>query len=155
MADTPPPMPEKKGGIDMGNLFASKPKAQVFDMTEVVSEVTNVSRRLRILEERYTNFRRKVQVIETNMLANQKKVMMEIKTVSSDVADIKNTLHEIENRMLMMVKELRTCAKKDEVQVLQKYLQYWEPLNFVTHKELDEKFDEQEGKPKVPFPEDM
>ncbi len=156
MADEPPPPPGEKKSFDMGGIFSAKPKAQAFDMSEVVSEVTNVSRRLRIVEERYTNFRRKVTVIEQNMITNHKKLSGEIKMVSSEIEEIKNILHEIENKMLLMVKELRTCAKKEEVQVIQKYLNYWEPLNFVTQKQLNDALKgKDESPPKVDFPQNL
>ena len=38
------------------------------------NQINDVSRRLRILEERYTNIRRKGQVVEQNMLSENKKV---------------------------------------------------------------------------------
>ena len=38
---------------------------------------------------------------------------------------------------MLLVKELKMSATKEELSVLQKYLSYWEPLNFVTRQELD------------------
>ncbi len=162
MSDIPPPpadsLQEKRpflGG--MGNIFTSKPKDSGFELTEVVSEVTNVSRRLRIIEEHQTNFRKKMQVVEQNMIANHKKLSSDIKTLSAEISEMKNLLHEMENKMLMFIKELRMCAKKDEVQVIQKYLAYWEPLNFVTQKQFEEALlDRRPGSEnKVAFPQNL
>jgi hypothetical protein len=118
-----------------GGLFASKPKtgpnleAAVADMA---GEVNNMGRRLRILEERYTNLRKKSQVTDQNMLASNKKMLTEIHATLATVDELKKELHDLNEKFKIMVREIKECAKKQEVQVLQKYISFWEPLNFVT-----------------------
>ena len=46
--------------------------------------------------------------------------------------EIKKEFAEIKDRVKMFVNELRTTAKKEEVDVLKKYIALWEPVNFVT-----------------------
>ncbi len=101
------------------------------------NQINDVSRRLRILEERYTNIRRKGQVVEQNMLSENKKVNTEIKTVNSDISDLKRGIAELKSKMMLIVKELQLCAKKEDVQVLEKYINLWEPINFVTSNEVE------------------
>ncbi|MFC1741427.1 hypothetical protein ACFL3V_02740 [Nanoarchaeota archaeon] len=127
---TPPP-PAKSGG-----LFAPKPKAGGVDLNKSVSdiagELNNVSRRLMMLEERYTNLRKKTQVTDQNMLSNNKKVMTEIQTSHSQMDDLKKQLNDMVDKMKIIVRELKECAKRQEVEVLQKYINIWEPVKFVT-----------------------
>ncbi|MBW2971778.1 hypothetical protein KY359_01960 [Candidatus Woesearchaeota archaeon] len=125
-----PPPPKKSGG-----LFAPKPKPGA-DLTKSVSdlagELNNISRRLMILEERYTNIRKKTQVTDQNMLASNKKVMTEIQTTNAEIDDIKKQISDIVEKMKIIVRELKDCAKRQEVEVLQKYINIWQPVNFVT-----------------------
>ena len=37
-----------------------------------------------------------------------------------------------------LVKELQTAAKRDEVKVLEKYINLWNPVKFVTQNEVEQ-----------------
>ena len=38
--------------------------------------------------------------------------------------------------MKMMIEELKMGAKQEEIQTIKKYIEYWQPADFVTRKEL-------------------
>lgn len=116
---------------------AFKPKPLGIDISSLTEEIRNLSRRLRIIEERYTNLRTKQQVIEQNMLSRHKQVTTEIKTTNSDMHELKTEITEIKDRLLLIIKELRECAKKEEVKVLEKYINLWDPVNFITRNEIE------------------
>ena len=127
---TPAAPPPKKTG-----LFAPKPKTGVDlnkSVADLAGELNNVSRRLMVLEERYTSIRKKTQVTDQNMLNNNKKVMTEIQTIHSEMDDIKKQITDIIDKMKIIVRELKECAKSQEVAVLQKYINLWQPINFIT-----------------------
>jgi hypothetical protein len=125
-----PAAPPKKPG-----LFAPKPKAGLDinkSVADIAGELNNVSRRLMILEERYSNLRKKTQVTDQNMLASSKKFMAEVQTTNSDVDEVKKEIADIVEKMKIMVRELKECAKRQEVEVLQKYINIWQPMDFIT-----------------------
>ncbi|NQU79782.1 hypothetical protein HQ545_08505 [Candidatus Woesearchaeota archaeon] len=122
--------PAKKPG-----LFAPKPKPGTDiskSVSDIAGEMNNISRRLMIIEERYTNLRKKTQVTDQNMLANNKKFMTEVHTAHDDVDDVKKQVHDIIDKLKIIVRELKDCAKRQDVDVLQKYINIWEPINFIT-----------------------
>ncbi len=125
-----PVTPPKKTGFFGGK--AKGPADLGKSVAELAGELNNVSRRLMILEERYMNLRKKSQVTDQNMLANHKKIMTEVETTNSDLDDLKKQTTDIVGKLKIMVRELKDCAKHNEVQVLQKYINLWEPVNFVT-----------------------
>ena len=100
------------------------------------TEVRDLSRRLRTLEERYTNLQTKTQITEQNMLSRNKRISVEIKTINLDMNEIKKELLEVKDRILLLLKEIQSLAKKEELQVLNKYINLWEPINFVTRTEV-------------------
>lgn len=126
-----PEAPAKKPG-----LFAPRPKKQEVDIHRAVSdlagELNNIGRRLIILEERYTNIRKKTQVTDQNMLSNNKRVMTEIQTTHTEMDELRKQIADIIDKMKIIVRELKECAKHQEVAVLQKYINIWEPVNFIT-----------------------
>ena len=100
-------------------------------------DVSEISRRLRILEERYTNIRNRIQVMDQNMLLHNKKQTTDIKTIDSDISDLKKEINDINEKISLIVKELNDSAKKEDIEVLQKYINLWDPMNFVTRKEVE------------------
>jgi ABC-type antimicrobial peptide transport system permease subunit len=132
---------EKK---DSGSLFSQKPKEDPMKyVNDLSNQLHNFSRRLRVMEEGYINIRKKFQLTEQNMITNNKNQVSEIKTINSDIGELKSLIRDIKNEMILIIRELKLCAKTDEVKVLEKYINLWEPMNFVTHAELEKRLQEQ------------
>lgn len=108
---------------------------------DVPREIATLHRTLRTIEDKLDNLRRKVQVIEKNMLDSDKKLFSDMKLNASEVSDMKHELEDFKDKMRLIVKELKLSATKEEFAVLQKYMSYFEPLNFVTKKDLDRQID--------------
>jgi len=107
------------------------------DFKDLTEDIGNLGRRLRILEESITNIRRALQVTEQNMLGKHKLFATEIKTFSSDMRDIKAEISEIKEKIVDLVAELKEAAKRDDVKVLEKYINFWNPVKFVTQNEVE------------------
>ncbi|MFC1754326.1 hypothetical protein ACFL96_13200 [Thermoproteota archaeon] len=127
--------PEKKAGGF--SLFGSpkKPEANV-NLAEYVGELNNIARRLRVIEERYIGVRKKTQVTDQNMLNSNKKVMTEIKASQSQLDDFRKELDDMKEKFKIMINEIKECAKRQDVNVLSKYINIWEPIRFVTRNEM-------------------
>ncbi len=123
---------EKKPG-----LFAKKPEAAATQFAEFSNQMTTLNRRLRVLEERYEIVRNKTQVTDQNMLSFQKELMRELKATQESLTEFHREFTELRDKARLIVKELRACAKQEDVQVLEKYIQIWEPLQFVTRQEVE------------------
>lgn len=143
MADirTPAPFgaPPKKGK----GLFGSKPKlAQHMPDTGMRSDMTVINTRLRVSEERSSDLRRKLQVIESNMLSHHKKVLTEVKVLKSDILAVKRQIRQVEERIVMVIKELQLTARKEDVDIMTKYVEMWNPVRFVGYEQVEKIVDE-------------
>ncbi len=105
-------------------------------------ELESTINRLRVLEERYTNIQTELRVTEENMIKRNKKLTTDVKTLTLDINELRKEIDEIKDRVLMAIKELQGMAKKEEVRVMQRYIEMWEPMNFVTRNEINEIIDE-------------
>ncbi len=133
-APTPPaPKPGLFAGLGGG---AKKPAIGASEIADLASDISNASTRLRILEERYENLRKKMLVVEQNMLQNNKKLMTEIRASDEQIKDFGHVIEQMKEELKLIVRELKLTAKSDEMQQLKKYISVWEPLNFVTRKEV-------------------
>lgn len=130
-------LPEQKKGIFGGH----KPQ-QIPEIAELTNEIKDIGRRLRTLEERYSNLQTKTQITEQNMISRHKQVSTEIKSFGSEVNDVKKDVMDVKDKILMIIKEIQGYAKSEDVKVLERYISYWQPLNFVTRNEVKDIIEE-------------
>ena len=105
--------------------------------TDVSVLVKDLMRRVRVLEERYQGLRKNIQVNEQNMIQIDKKLMTETRTINSEFVELKRTMFEMKSDITRIIKELKICASKEDVQVIEKYLKLWQPVKFVTRNEME------------------
>jgi len=116
--------------------------------SESTAEINTIARAVKIIEDKYYNLRKKVQIMEENTLTQQKKLGDDIKINQSDILEIKRDIEDIKEKIRLIVKELKLTAREEDIKVVQKYLDLWEPVNFITRGEakkmieraIDEKF---------------
>lgn len=126
---------EQKGG-----MFSKKPQKPIGPSPEtkqMMSEVNTVSRRLRMLEERLSNMSKKIEVIEGSLLEIQKKLKLEIKSTNNQFMEQAKQISSTKNDVLTLVKEMGLLAKKEDVDVLTRYIDQWNPIQFVTLEVLE------------------
>lgn len=127
------PPPPKKGILSFG-----KPEQQQGpDLGSVTNDINSLSRRLRLMEEGFTNLRRFLQVTEDNIIARNKHYSAELKTINSEITEVRKELQELRDKLSLVIKELQTVARKDEVKVLEKYINLWNPIKFVSQNEIE------------------
>lgn len=107
------------------------------NIPQITAALNDISRAVRTIEDKQYNLRKKVQLDAQNMLAANKKAFDEIKVINSDVSEIKREIEDIKAKILLVIQELKLTAKIEDVKVLQRYLELWEPAGFVTRGELD------------------
>ncbi|MBS3135992.1 hypothetical protein J4401_03455 [Candidatus Woesearchaeota archaeon] len=113
-------------------------KKPAMGVPPIQGDSEGVTRRLKILEERLTTTRNKIQVLEQNMLHKQKSAYAEAKTQSFEITELKKEVNEVRDKILILVKELEQFAKKEEVGVLKRYIDFWNPIRFVSKNEVED-----------------
>ena len=126
-----PPPPPKRG------IFGKSQQPEGPDLTGMTNEVNSLSRRIRLLEESSANLRRFFQVTEENAITRNKHYSAEIKTINSDISEIRKEMQETREKLLLVIKELQSVARKEEVKVLEKYINLWNPVKFVSQNEIE------------------
>lgn len=114
-------------------------KAQTDDVSNKISQIASS---IRILEDRYTNLRKKSQLTDQNLIDLQKEYYKEKKHMSEELLDSKIKLQELIDDLKIINGELKDTVKQKDLQVLNKYLDLWEPMQFVTRKEVERALNE-------------
>jgi len=55
-----------------------------------------------------------------------------------DLRDLKHEIKEIKNFNMRVIKQLKLVATHDEVKKLEKYIDLWNPMEFINRGELNE-----------------
>ena len=127
-------------GAKGGGLFGGGGKVKKVEgpsMAFLSDEITNMSTRLRVMEERSSNVKKKQYLVEQNMLSHSKKYAEEISLLKEEIDEMKRTMREVENKIILIIKEIRMSAKKEDVDSLKKYVELWEPVKFVTQNQVE------------------
>ncbi|HLC85491.1 MAG TPA: hypothetical protein VJH22_06895 [Candidatus Nanoarchaeia archaeon] len=96
-----------------------------------------LARRLRLLEERYSRVENNLRNLEDHLNNTSRDFNRLLGKVKSDLATQNKSVEQMQERMLMFIKELELLAKKDDVEVIKKYLNYWEPMKFIQASQVE------------------
>jgi predicted nucleic acid-binding Zn-ribbon protein len=118
------------------NSMPSPPRRNS-ELDAVISNLSEVASSLRVLEDKYTNLRKKIQLTDQNLLDIQKSLFKEKKLLTEELTDAKMKLQELMDDLLSMKSELKDTVKHNDLKVLDRYLDMWEPLQYVTRKEAE------------------
>ncbi len=103
------------------------------DFTQAMNELAN---RLRVLEGKHGTYAEKLLVMNQNMIEEYKKTMSEFKVIRQSLADMTKDIDAVKNVVKHLSDEAGKFAKNQDVKVLQKYVDYWNPMNFMTEKDV-------------------
>ena len=98
--------------------------------------LNDLNARIRVLENKYSLFGERLLIINQNMIEEYKKLIRNIKTAEEDIKEVKKDLFNVKEIVSGLTKELTLFARKDSLQVLEKYINLWNPMNFVTEKDV-------------------
>ena len=101
-------------------------------------ELNSASRRMRLLEERTANLRRKIQLLEENMISQTKRVSADLKAALSEISDLRQQLSDFNDKAGEMMQNLEDVARKSDIAQIEHYLALWKPVDFVTQGEIED-----------------
>lgn len=106
--------------------------------TNLSSVINDLNARIRILESKYNLFGERLLIINRNTIDEYKKITQELKVLDKEIKEIKKDIYNIKEILSHITHDMETFAKKENLRVLEKYINLWNPLNFITEKEVRE-----------------
>ncbi len=89
------------------------------------------------LESKVNNLTREFDLLKNELIKKNSQMLKDLKTTSDDLVEAKHQQEKMQQKMDLIIKELQQTAGKEELAVLKKYMEYWNPLNFVTQSDLN------------------
>jgi len=104
--------------------------------TDINSILSDIIARTRVLESKYSLFGERMLIINKNMIQEYKKLSKDIKSLEIEITELKSEVNNVKEIMKKMIKEMENFAQKESLKILEKYINFWNPINFVTQKEV-------------------
>jgi hypothetical protein len=111
------------------------PELEAFRQS-VAGQVGEFSSRIRLVEQRVENLRRHLELIDSSLIEKHKTVVAEIRDVQDGMRSLRADIEFTKDLAERVAKRLEDLASREEVKVLQRYVEYWQPLSFVTRSEV-------------------
>ena len=106
---------------------------QMYSSEEMLFDLTN---RVRSLEGKYNLLRDRFLIINNNMIEEYKRMMAEIKATNEDIRGLRDDMFKRKESIRHLIKETELFARKDDVVFLEKYINLWNPMKFVTESDV-------------------
>lgn len=120
-----------------GNIFGADNKSEEF-ATKVDTHskaILTVTQRQKDLEGKLDLIDEKIELLDHNSISNFKKVFNDIKSLRTEILELKEEIKTIKEFDSKVAKQLKLMTTKDEVMKLEKYIDLWNPIEFVTREE--------------------
>ena len=111
------------------------PELQNFQQM-VGNQVSEFSSRVSLMEQKAENLRRHIELLDSSLIEKHKSVVTEIRDVQDGMRGLRADIEYVKDLSERLAKRMEALASKDEVKVLQRYTEYWNPLQFVTKSEV-------------------
>ncbi len=102
------------------------------------------------LEGKVNNLLREMDLLKNDLIKKSNQMKKEVKVFSEDLVEMKHQQEKMAEKMDLIIKELKQTAGIEEMMTLKKYIEYWNPINFVTQRDVERlvenKLNEKESK---------
>lgn len=116
---------EKKKSKGLDIQFSSK-----------VDQGSNIiNRRIAILEDRYNNMRKQMQFADQTILENRHDINKKIKLMDDELEKLDSEIKDLIEKIDELSSEIAGSAKADDLKTIEKYIDLWRPVQFVTREE--------------------
>ncbi len=121
------------------NIFGNDDKEK-HEFNEKVNShakaILTVVERQKDLESSLDLLNDKIEMLDHNSVKSFKDISIEIKSIKEDLKEIKFELNSMKEFSKKISKQLKLVASKDEVKKLEKYIDLWNPMDFMTREEV-------------------
>ncbi len=106
------------------------PAQQGFDQARLYMWVKGLESKVNILL-------REVDVLKNDFTKKHGTLKKELATANDDLLELKHAVQKTEQKIDLIIKELRQTAGKEDVLTMKKYLDLWNPLHFATQRDVE------------------
>lgn len=99
--------------------------------------VVDINSKLRSLESKNNLLSEHLLTINQNNIEEYKRLSKEINNLNLEIKKLKEDIYNTKQALNGFLKEIDFFAKKNDIKVLEKYINLWNPLEFVTEQDVE------------------
>ncbi|MDD2678581.1 MAG: hypothetical protein PHG04_03505 [Candidatus Nanoarchaeia archaeon] len=103
----------------------------------IIQRLNEITTRVRLCEERINHSKERLRVFDDQIIHDKKEVSKEISTLSGEIMDLRKNIKNIEDTIHHIIKELELTAKKQEINIIEKYVSMMDPTRYITKEEYE------------------
>lgn len=104
--------------------------ADPYDVNAISALLAEFSTRMNDLEERQNLLKERILMLSRTLLKHGEKTGKEMSLLKDDMKIIMDNMDKMKDAIHHIISESSEFARKEEMQVLEKYMKLWEPLNY-------------------------
>ena len=101
------------------------------------STASEFSNKLRNLESKNNLLAENLLAVSQNTVEEYKRLNKEIELINKDVKFLKDDLFNLKQMVKNFLTEIDFFAKKTDIKILEKYINLWNPIDFVREEEVE------------------
>jgi hypothetical protein len=92
---------------------------------------------VKALETKINSLSREFELIKNETLRKNQDFKKDIKHVTAELIEVRHNQEKMQETIDLLIKEIKRTAGVEEVEVLKKYVEFWNPINFITENDLE------------------
>jgi len=103
----------------------------------VGEELAKLNRRLNLIENRTDSVQDHLNLVDSNLIEKHKSSVSEIRELQIKLQETQAQMREFSELFKRLASRMSDFASRDDVKVMERYLNYWNPLSIVTKNEVE------------------
>ncbi len=128
-------------GIDQQLPKAPRPPSPIRAEQQLQSKVhdrlSDISARVKLVEQQLQTIRNHLEVVDSSVIEKHKTLISEIRKTEDDMRNLRADMDKVKGLSERLAKRLEAFATKEEVKVLERYVNMWQPMNYMSKQETE------------------
>ena len=104
----------------------------------IVSALSQMDRKIKLVEERVTGLRNHIELIENNLIETNQKLVQEAEDFNKTAQDLRKQMQENLDQLNKISEHINNFASKDSVKVIERYMEIINPLSIMNKEDVEE-----------------
>lgn len=117
----------------------------VDETQSVPSRYYDFSEKLSSIERKMNSVFDQLKIVEQDSIEKHKEVLKQLETAKDEVSSFEKKLGELNDNIDRLNERFGEFASKEKVKVLEKYINLWDPIKFVTRQEVESLLEQTKG----------
>ncbi len=104
---------------------------------KIYDRLSDISARVKLVEDQLQTIRSHIEVVDNSVIEKHKALISEVRKIEDDLRSLRADVDKVNSLSERLVERLEAFATKEDVKVLERYVNMWQPMNYMTKQETE------------------